>query len=120
MQIVDNHTVQITLLNYTGKDINHFNNDMTKVLMTIPTQGKFAIEEKRTLKFWLGDIPVYEQTHGEVYNLPEPVENTVIILPFLLAKSDYVKGLNRNDILIPSQTVKENGKVIGFKSFSLA
>jgi|PlaIllAssembly_1097288.scaffolds.fasta_scaffold346680_2 hypothetical protein len=110
----------ITLINFTGKDISHYNSDMSEVLSVIPSNGQLRIKEERKLLYYLGDIPVYEQIHGSIEGLPEEKEDVFIILPFLLAKSDYIKSLNRKDILIPSQTIKQNGKVVGFKSFSLA
>lgn len=63
-------------------------------------------------KSLVNGIPVISVEYGEIENLPEPKEDTYLIVSALVASAGKQRG--RNDLLIPARLVRdENGRIIG-------
>ena len=82
------------------------------VTHTIPTSGTIARVSQSIdyIKDGPGDIPLYKSTFGQVENLPDEVEGTLLIV------SSIVKSAmpDRKDLVVPVNFVRDaDGKIIG-------
>jgi hypothetical protein len=67
---------------------------------------------------WVGEIPIVRNTLGEVAGLPDPMDDVVYIVSFLVAQACP----DRADLVAPDTTPDsvvrdENGRIVGVKRF---
>jgi hypothetical protein len=97
------------LVNLTGHAVTLFRPDGSRY--TLPA-GPFTVRLAEEVGRPLGEIagvPVLERGLGEGLNIPPAVAGLFYIVPFLVA----VQYLERDDLLVPDNLVRENGKVVG-------
>jgi hypothetical protein len=104
------------ILNYTPHDINIGD-------ITIKSSGIARCETTTEDRGTLQGIPIVTTVFGEIVNLPEEVfgesadDDTYLIVSRLVASAVINANPYRQDILVPSQLVRDHqGKVIGCKA----
>jgi hypothetical protein len=77
----------------------------------IPSTGLARCKTFEKVVEIIDGVFVNQRTFGDVYDLPEPQENTIYIVSILVAKA--VAG-QRNDVYVVDETIRdEQGKIIG-------
>lgn len=102
-------------VNLTPHNLSIINKN--KEVVTIETSGTIArVTSKDEVISVINGIEIHKQTFGEVENLLEPIENTI----FIVSRMVKDRLTNRNDVLVPSNLVRDvNGDVIGANGLSL-
>ena len=103
------------IINCTPHEINIIREDGN---INIKPQEKPArVSTKRVVTGNINGITVNNVCFGEVENLPEEKEDTIIIVSRIVAEA--VKRY-RDDVVVVDETVRdEKGRVIGCKSFAV-
>lgn len=87
--------------------------------ITIPKSGKVArVLSDQVLKGEINGIPVFEQTFGEIVDLPDPEADTYYIVSAIVLAA--AKAAGRTDCLAPntSKAIRdEAGNIIGVPGF---
>ena len=103
----------MNIINLTPHSINLIKNEVTT---TIESSGMARCKEEEILEGFVDDIPIYKKEYGEVYGLPDPVDNTIYIVSFIVLKA--LNG-SRNDVYTITNTARDdNGCICGFKALS--
>ena len=87
--------------------------------MTFPSDPNHQIRISETLvpRGFLGSIPLFSRTFGELYNLPLDTKPNQYYLVSLLVKQARPQ---RSDLLSPGELIRdEKGVIIGCKGFIL-
>ena len=101
-------------INLTCHDITLYKND--EIALTIKASGLARCKEEMHKVDEISGFPIYSNTYGEVYGLPEEEEGKLYILSKIVAEA--LKG-KRKDLLIVADTVRdESGRIIGAKGFA--
>lgn len=105
------------LVNLTPHDIVVVLEDGDKI--TIPKTGRIArVQTDQILKSKINGIPVFEQTFGEIVDLPDPEADTYYIVSAIVLAA--AKAAGRTDCLAPntSKAIRdEAGNIIGVPGF---
>ena len=93
-------------------------------VLDIPSTGiarcKVSRVQVRTLEVNGVEIPVNETVFGEVYGLPSPEEDTVFIVSRPVISAIRKGGDNRDDLVSPDDTVRDDkGVIIGAKAVAI-
>ena len=97
----------VTIVDNDGNQIEVFkrNSDI------IPRVSSKTIEE-----FVLGKIKFTKTTFGNVENLPDKQDDTLLIVSSIVCQACR----DRDDLVIVNETVRDdNGRIVGCKSFSI-
>lgn len=108
---LDNPTM---LMNLTGHAVTLFRPDGSRY--TLPA-GPFTVRLAEEVDRPLGEIagvPVVERVLGEGINLPPAVPGVQYIVPLVVA----VQYPERDDLLVPYDLVRENGKVVAARGLA--
>lgn len=99
----------VKILNYTPHVITLIKGDVS---LEIPSSGVARCQEVKEKIGEVNGFPVYSITYGPVSGLPEPAEDTVIVVSSLNANG--AKAAGRTDCLIVTDTVRnDKGQVVG-------
>lgn len=107
------------LINLTPHAIMMVNSE-GETILTIEPSGTVArvtqsTEQLATVTIDGLDIPVTQNTYGELVNLPEEKEGVALIVSAMVASAG--EKLGRKDLFIPNETVRnDKGQIIGCKS----
>jgi hypothetical protein len=107
------------LVNLTPHDINIVREDGTT--WTIPASGEVARVYANTRRVDEFDgVPITQTFYGMVAGLPEPQDGVRYIVSALVAERVTDRTAKVGDILVPSETVRdEHGRIIGCKSLGI-
>lgn len=107
------------LINLTPHAIMMVNGE-GETILTIEPSGTVARVTQSTEQLAMVtidgvDIPVTQNTYGELVNLPEEKAGVSLIVSAMVASAG--EKLGRKDLFIPNETVRnEKGQIIGCKS----
>ena len=93
-----------------------------KATVVIPASGKLCrvtCTVQDTGMTVLG-IPVTRNTYGEVEGLPDEEPGVFYIVSSIVRSALIEEGIQRGDVLIPNESVRdENGRIIGCRSLAI-
>ena len=100
-------------VNLMSQDITIVDNS-GKIVAVIKTSGNIARVETKTVKTGeINGIPVTMTEFGKLMGLPEPKDDTILIVSTLVAQACK----DREDVFIPNEPLRdEQGNCIGYKS----
>lgn len=106
------------ILNYTLHDISIIT---PKGVVVIPRHGTARCSTTRKLLCYIScddiKIPINETIFGDISGLPEPEENTIIIVSAITANVMRERG--REDVYTVDEPVRDgNGKILGCRALS--
>jgi len=81
----------------------------------IPSEGVVRVAETRKLLKEVEGIKIYSKTFGTSDELPPKKEGQYIIVSVPVAQAHP----ERKDLIIPDDLVRDGGKIVGCKSFSI-
>jgi len=104
------------IVNLTPHELNFVLGDAE---IKIPPSGQVArMTEKTEIIGDVDGIPIIRKTFGEVEDLPERQENTILVVSLLTAQA--IKGRGRPDVFVIGESLRnEKGQVIGAKSLAV-
>lgn len=108
-----------TITNCTPHDVNIVGEDGS-VIATIVASGitprcQASTKEVDTVEVDGVTIPLTVSSFGDVYDLPEPLRNTLLIVSRVVADA----ASDRHDLVVPDQLVRNDaGQVVGARSLS--
>jgi len=101
------------IINLTPRTINELITNQS-----FPPSGIIARLDSSTAQVnEINKIPLYEKLWGTIKNLPDSVEGTVYVVPGVMLDAGVSQG--RTDLVAPGELVRNNGKIIGCKGFSV-
>lgn len=106
------------LINCTPHDINIMDSD-NNIILTVPTSGTLIrVSQNTTDNGFLSidgvNIPITDNTFGDVVGLPPQQDDTILIVSAMVANAS-----SRTDLALVNQSVRdEKGRIIGCKSLS--
>lgn len=119
IEFLEEETKVAKLINLTPHDITLVNGE-GEIILTVKPSGEVArvtqsTEQLATFTIDGLDIPVTQNTYGELVNLPEQEDGVSLIVSAMVASAG--KALGRTDLFIPNETVRnDKGQIIGCKS----
>ena len=101
------------MINLTPHAINFVTEEGTP-LLTVEPSGTIARVSCKTMVIGKEDgIPITTNVYGEVEGLPDPEDDTILIVSALVAG----RVPHRTDVYIPNEAVRDDkGRIIGCKS----
>lgn len=103
----------MNIINLTPHDVVYSNKKNFRV---IQTSGLARCTMESKMVDIIDNIPVNQNSYGEVIGLPEEKEGTYYIVSRIVAEA--MKG-KRNDLLIVDKTIRDDkGFIIGFQAFA--
>lgn len=104
----------MNLVNLTPHTINIFDGEGNEI-KTVPASGEVArVNELRTAKQPVGNIPVTTASYGNVIGLPAPSDDTIYIVSSLV-----LQRTSRADVFAPGPAVRdESGRIVGCNGLS--
>jgi hypothetical protein len=81
----------------------------------IPSEGVVRVAETRKLLKEVEGIKIYSKTFGTSDELPPRTEGQYIIVSVPVAQAHP----ERKDLIIPDDLVRNEGKIVGCKSFAI-
>lgn len=103
----------MNIINLTPHDVVYSNKGNFKV---IQTSGLARCTMESKMVDIIDNIPVNQNSYGEVVGLPEEQEGTYYIVSRIVAEA--MKG-KRNDLLIVDKTIRDDkGFIVGFQAFA--
>lgn len=101
------------IINLTPHDIMYSNRGKFQV---IKTSGEARCLLESRMIGSIGEIPVYQNTYGQVVGLPDEEEGTYYVVSRIVAEA--MKG-KRNDLFIVDKTIRDDkGFIVGFQAFA--
>ena len=99
------------ILNFTPHSINIVDGEK-KIIRTIESSGLIRLSATTVMVGIVDGIPTSKTVFGDPVGLPDFVEGTFIIVSQLVKSA-----LNRNDLLVPAEVVRDDkGNIIGCRS----
>lgn len=84
------------------------------------SEGIARAEQKDEPAGELNGIPLVKSTFGEPVDLPEPEENTYLIVSLVTANAAKAAGRTTEDLLLTSGLVRDKqGRIVGCKAFAV-
>jgi len=115
MQIINTTPHEVRVLKATDKTV-----DYAFPLAIFPPAEKYCRVIQKTKTLYRipapgGYIPITRNEYSEVQNLPEPQQDTLYIVSWIVAREMLGK---RNDLLIVNGVINQDGKIVGCRSLS--
>lgn len=89
-------------------------------LTVFESEGIARAEQKDEPAGEINGIPLVKSTFGEPIDLPDPEENTYLIVSLVTANAAKAVGRTTEDLLLTSGLVRdEQGRIIGCKVFAV-
>lgn len=67
-----------------------------------------------------GAIPVFRTTFGQVIDLPEEQEDTLLVVSAITAKAALAENPNRRDIFVPGKQIRDaEGRIVGCEGIAI-
>lgn len=112
-----------TIINLTGHDLDIFADD--KKVMTLQAKGKARVYTKIATfndvnvgtDYEKVFVPVFKSIVDKIDDLPPYNPHTVYIVSRITAEGAKEIGRQVDDLLIPTNFIREKGRVIGCQSF---
>jgi hypothetical protein len=83
---------------------------------TYASSGVARVSEVETQVGEAGGIPLFSKKFGEVVGLPEPQQDTMLIVSMMVKAA----APHRSDLLVPTKLVRdEKGNIIGCQGFAV-
>lgn len=90
------------------------------VVAMFQSEGVARAEQKDEPAGELNGIPLVKSTFGEPIDLPDPEENTYLIVSLVTANAAKAAGRTTEDLLLTSGLVRdEQGRIIGCNAFAI-
>lgn len=109
-----------TIINLTPHTVN-IASDKGTVVKTFPSEGIARASQVSETAGDIDGVELVRMTFGETQGLPDPADDTYLIVSIITANAAKAQGRTTNDLLITADPVRdEEGKIIGCRRFALA
>lgn len=111
------------LINLTKESISILNNNNQRIITLHPHPSTVGEEVKNnrtdTIVTMYTSIPLFTIEHADLSRLPKNLDDDTFYIVSLIMYRGLLKEGIKGNFCFPYQTVKKNGKVIGYKSFAV-
>lgn len=115
-------TMATILKNYTPHACHIYDNAGKEIIGTYESEGNARVTTKNIQVGTVGpdNAPLFKSEYGEIDGLPEPEENVLYIVSFIVKNACP----ERNDLISPASDPQnsvrdEAGRILGTKGFAL-
>ena len=109
---------QIKLLNYTPHTITMIGS-LNEIVLELPSKGVARCKSTRYAVGQINGIPMNRTVFGNIEGLPNPKDDTYIIVSRIVAEAAAEAENPRNDLIIVDDTVRgADGQIIGARAFA--